>query len=155
MASVQSNKIAANIDFNKGNLNEEIATNNKSLSNQDTLIFKVHFRQKQKEFTISADKFKDSNDIFNEDSNTASNSLRDNFKINFSNDSHSNHQNQKKTNNLIEPIFQEEFNNKNSNTIINNKDLRSNFGINNKKIYNKFKVYRFEPKIRKEKLSLK
>ena len=118
------------------------------------MIFKVHFRQKQKDFTISADKFKDSNDIFNEDSNTASDSLRDNFKINFSNDSHSNHQNQKKTNNLIEPIFQEEFNNKNSNTIINNKDLRSNFGIK-KKICNKFKVYRFEPKIRKEKLSSK
>jgi len=48
MASVQSNKIAANIGFNKGNLNEEITTNNKSLSNQDTLIFKIHFRQNQK-----------------------------------------------------------------------------------------------------------
>ena len=48
MASEQSNKIEANIDFNKGNLNEEIATNNKSLSNQDTLIFKVHFSKTKK-----------------------------------------------------------------------------------------------------------
>ena len=95
--------------------------------------FQNTFQQNQKKITISADKFKDNNDIFNEDSNTAFDYLRDNFKINFSNDSHSNHQNQKKTNNLIEPIFQEEFNNKNGNTIINNKDLRSNFGVNNKK----------------------
>jgi len=170
MTSIQSNKIAANIDFNKKNLNEEIKINNKLLSNQDTfgsnhlskkdstLIFKVHFRQNQKKFTRSNDKLKagfNSNNIFNEDSNTASDSLRENSKINFLNENHSNNHNQKKTKNLIEPIFQEEFNNKKGITIINNKTLRANFDINNKKICNKFKVYRLEPKIRKEKLSAK
>ena len=170
MKSVQSNKFVTSIDFNKENLNEDVIINNKSLSNQDTfglkdfskkdsaLIFKVHFGQNQKKFTISTDKLKagiNSNIIFNEDSNITPNSLRDKFKINYLNDYHFNHQNQNKTNNLIEPLFQDEFNNKKGSTIINNKTSRSNFDINSKKICNKFKVYRIEPKIRKEKLSAK
>ena len=169
MKSEQSNKITENIDFDKKSLNEGIIINNKSLSNQDTyglnglstknsaLIFKVHFRQKQKKFAISSDKLKDcfnSNDTFNEDSNKGSDYLKNNFKINYLNDSQSNLQNQKKNNNLIEPIYQEYFNKK-DNTIINNKTSRTNFDIKNKKIINKFQVFRFEPKIRKEKLSAK
>jgi hypothetical protein len=170
MKSEQSNKITENIDFDKKSLNEGIIINNKSLSNQDNyglnglskknsaLIFKVHFRQEQKKFAISTDKLKDcfnSNDTFNEDSNKGSDYLKNNFKINYLNDSQSNLRNQKENNNLIEPIFQEDFNNKKDNTIINNKTSRTNFDIKNKKIINKFQVFRFEPKIRKEKLSAK
>ena len=170
MKSEQSNKITENIDFDKESLNKGIIMNNKSISNQDTyglnglskknsgLIFKVHFRQKQKKFTISSDKLKDcfnSNDTFNEDSKNGSDSLKNNFKINYLNDSQSNLQNQKKNNKLIEPIFQEDFNNRKDNTLINNKTSRSNFDIKNKKIITKFQVFRFEPKIRKEKLSAK
>ena len=167
MTSVQSNKISTNINFKKENLNELIKKNNKSLSNQgtyslnniskkdSTLIFKVHFRQNQKKFTISNNILKvsfNSNDTFYDDSNTGSDSLKDNFKINYLNASQSNNQNQQNNNDLIEPIFQEENNNQRNN-ITNKKISRANFDVKNKKICNKFKVFRIEPKIKKEKLS--
>jgi len=167
MTSVQSNKISTNINFKKENLNELIKKNNKSLSNQgtyslnniskkdSTLIFKVHFRQNQKKFTISNNILKvsfNSNDTFYDDSNTGSDSLKDNFKINYLNASQSNNQNQQNNNHLIEPIFQEENNNQRNN-ITNKKISRANFDVKNKKICNKFKVFRIEPKIKKEKLS--
>ena len=167
MTSVQSNKISTNINFKKENLNELIKKNNKSLSNQgtyslnniskkdSTLIFKVHFRQNQKKFTISNNILKvsfNSNDTFYDDSNTGSDSLKDNFKINYLNASQSNNQNQQNNNDLIEPIFQEENNNQRNN-ITNKKISRANFDVKNKKIFNKFKVFRIEPKIKKEKLS--
>ena len=170
MTSVQYNKIAENFDFNKDSLNKEIRINNKSLLNKEiyglnglkknpNLIFEVHFRKNQNNLAIPANKLKvnfNSNDTFNEDSNTGSDSLRDNFKIYYSNESQFNHQNQKKNNILIEPILQEEYNNnKKDNIILNKKTPRSNFDIKNKKICNKFKVFKFEPKIRKEKLSAK
>ena len=154
------------------NLNQEIKKCTNSLSVQafskindlskkpHTKIFKVQTKIKKitpKKFIIlnSKSKTNHNSDIISNNNNDESNCLKDNYKINFLNDSNSNNQIQNKKNNILtETKIYEGLNKNKNNVVINNEKSSINYTNKKNNLSNKFQVYQIKPKIKKEKLSI-
>ena len=159
MTSLQFNNITIEIDStlkNQEKFNQEIKKSTNSLSVQSfpkindlskknhTKIFKVQITETPKKFLVlhSKSKTSDNSDKISNNVWEESNVLKDNYKINFLNDSNSNNQIQKeKDNELTSPKICEELNKIKSNTILHNEKSSINHVINKRKFCNKFQVY--------------
>ena len=172
MTSSQFNNIVIEIESiqkNKEDLNHEIKQKNNSFSiqafskNNDLYkkshkkIFNVQINKTPEKFVDfqSKSKSNDNSDIISNKDCDKSNSLKNNYKQNSVNDIKSNNHIQNINNNRLSESKMHEVLNKIKGNIINNNE-KSNINYNiiqNRKICNKFQVYRIKPKTRKVKLS--
>jgi len=172
MTSIPFNNIVielGSIQKKNESLNEKRSKSSNSLSTsafskKDNLskityknIFKVQINKAPKKFIIlrSKSKTNDNSYIISNKDCDENNSLKNNYKISYFNDSKPNNQIQKiKKNKLTEKKSNEGLNKIKSNIIINNEKSSINYIMRKRKTCNKFQVYQIKPKKRKEKLSI-